>query len=37
MIGKLMLALAGAGLLLQGTAALGAVEYKIVTASARGT
>jgi len=37
MIGKLMAALAALGLLVQGTAALAAAEYKIVTASARGT
>jgi TRAP transporter TAXI family solute receptor len=37
MIGKLMAVLAAAGLLVQGTAALAAAEYKIVTASARGT
>jgi TRAP transporter TAXI family solute receptor len=37
MIGKLMVALAALGLLVQGTAALAAAEYKIVTASARGT
>jgi hypothetical protein len=37
MIGKLMVALAAVGLLVQGTAALAAAEYKIVTASSRGT
>ena len=37
MIGKLMGALAAAGLLAQSTAALAAAEYKIVTASSRGT
>ena len=37
MIAKLVAALGAAGLLLQGTAALAAVEFKIVTASERGT
>jgi TRAP transporter TAXI family solute receptor len=37
MIGRLMAALAAVGLLVQGTAALAAAEYKIVTASSRGT
>ena len=37
MIGKLIAALGAVGLLLQGTAALAAAEYKIVTASSRGT
>jgi hypothetical protein len=37
MIGKLVAALGAAGLLLQGTAALAAAEFKIVTASERGT
>src|SRR5580765_4692780 len=37
MITKLIVGLAGVGLLLQGTAALAAAEYKIVTASSRGT
>ena len=37
MIGKLMAALAAAVLLVQSTAALAAAEYKIVTASSRGT